>query len=224
MFTSNSWSPSKRKTYPTPSSVHEEEDLYPSQTRTKSPFHAPRTPTFLTHLSRNLYLRYLLSLLLGLFIGRTIFAPVQYHLPSFSHHNVSVPTSRYVNSTLGTAGIIALNSPSRPDRRDYLALMSAMTDIKLTWMNAWTTKPIEKALPMEHNPGLKDVEYACWRSHADAWRKIVEEGWTTAMIIEDDADWDGGIHESMAIAWEALQNFTNDPLASTEAKSYVPLV
>ena len=41
------------------------------------------------------------------------------------------------------------------------------------------------------------------------------------MIMEDDADWDGGIHQSMAIAWDALRNITNDPLASTEAKSYL---
>lgn len=112
-----------------------------------------------------------------------------------------------------------MNSATRPDRRDYLALMGAMTDLKLTFMNAWTTKPVDKALPNEHNPGLKDVEYACWRTHADAWRKVVEEGWDTAMIMEDDADWDGGIHESMALAWEALANITNDPLATTEAKS-----
>lgn len=89
-------------------------------------------------------------------------------------------------------------------------------------MDAWTKKPIEKALPDEHNPGLKDVEFACWRSHADAWRKVVEEGWDTAMILEDDADWDGGIQESMALAWQGLRNITHDPLASTEAKTYLP--
>jgi len=98
--------------------------------------------------------------------------------------------------------------------------MGAMTDLKLTFLNAWTTKPVPKALPNEHNPGLKDVEYACWRTHADAWRNVVEEGWATAMIMEDDTDWDGGIHESMTLAWEALKEFTHDPLAATEAKSY----
>lgn len=123
---------------------------------------------------------------------------------------------------MDTAAIIVLNTPSRPDRRDYLALMGAITNLKLTFMDAWTTKPIEKALPNEHNPGLKDVEYACWRTHADAWRKVVEEGWATAMILEDDADWDGGIQESMALAWEGLRTITHDPLASTEAERFSP--
>lgn len=180
-------------------------------------------------LSHNLYLRYLLSLLLGLFIGRTIFAPHPYELPSFPHRQAtaSVPVAqplgrRVTNSTFDTAAIIVLNAPSRPDRRDYLALMGAMTNLKLTFMDSWTHKPVEKALPNEHNPGLKDVEYACWRSHADAWRKIVEEGWETAMIMEDDVDWDIGVEESMVHAWEGLRSITHDPLASTEAKSYPP--
>ena len=112
-----------------------------------------------------------------------------------------------------------LNAASRPDRRDDLVLIAALTNIKLTFMNAWTTKPIAKALPNEHNPGLKVAEYACWRSHADAWRKVIEEKWSTAMILEDDADWDGGIHESMALAWKALIEITHDPSAQTEAKS-----
>ena len=226
MFAPNSWSPTKRRAYsPT---AHVDEEQYTAYQPSKSPFHRSRYPmsTF-NHLSRSLYLRYFFSLLLGLFIGRTIFAPLQYNLPPLSCHHttnaVSGAGAKRSNSTLGTAAIIALNSAKRPDRRDFLTLMGAMTDIKLTFINTWTTKPVEKALPAEHNPGLKDVEYACWRSHADAWRKVVEEGWETAMIMEDDADWDGGIHESMALAWEALVNITHDPLAMIEAKSYNPM-
>src|ERR1700694_963041 len=176
MLPSNSWSPSKRKTFST-SSVHDE-DLYPSQSRSKSPFPPSRSrSSFVKSLSRNLYLRYLLSLLLRLFIGRTIFAPLSYELPSLPYRHarktpVLAPSGLIMsNETLGTAAIIVLNTPSRPDRRDYVALMGAMTNLKFTFMDAWTSKPVEKALPNEHNPGLKDVEYACWRSHADAWRK-----------------------------------------------------
>ena len=229
MFASNSWSPNKRRTY---SNSHDEvEDLYGPATQRKSDFRPARSSSnIVNHLSRNLYLRYFLSLLLGLFLGRTIFAPLHYPLPSLPYRNTktndpptSVRDSKWSNATLGTAAIIALNAPSRPDRRDYLSLMAAMTDLKLTWMHAWTMSPTTKALPHEHNPGLKDVEYACWRTHADAWRRVVEEGWATAMIMEDDADWDGSIHQQMALAWDALNKITKDPNASTEAKSYFTL-
>ena len=228
MFASNSWSPNRRRAY---SNARDEvDDLYGAAAQPKSAFRPSRSSSnILHHLSRNPYLRYFLSLLIGLFLGRTVLAPMHYQLPSLPYRNtkskVETPAttqdSGWSNSTLGTAAIIALNSPSRPDRRDYLSLMAAMTDLKLTWMDARTTAPIPKALPHEHNPGLKDVEYACWRTHADAWRKVVEEGWTTAMIMEDDADWDGGIHGQMTLAWEALTKITNDPAASTEAKSYI---
>ena len=166
MFESNSWSPSKRKTYSS-SSLQVDGELYPSEDRSKSRFdHGPRsTSSYLNNLSRHLYLRYLLSLLLGLFLGRTIFAPVHYHLPSLPYHKkqepVLQPQPEWINSTLGTAAIITLNSVSRPDRRDFLSLMASMTGLDLTYMSAWTTKPVQKALPDEHNPNLKDVEYAC---------------------------------------------------------------
>jgi hypothetical protein len=222
MFGGNSWTPTRRRAYST--SIHGDDELYNSHS-TEKYFHPLGSPiSSLQRLSRSLYLRCFLSLLLGLFLGRTVFAPVQYHLTSLPYphaqNTTSASSSKWSNSTLGTAGIITLNSPMRPDRHDHLVLMGAMTDIKMIFMNAWTTKPVLKALPNEHNPGLRDSEYACWRTHADAWRKVVEEGWATAMIMEDDADWDTGIHESMAIAWQALEKITEDPLASTEAKSY----
>ena len=214
----NSWRPSRRK--PSISHSVHEEGLYHSNRHEKTSY----APSSRFPPPRNLYLRYFLFLLLGVFLGRTISVPTRVSLhPATAHHSTSKTSPRdWINSTLGTAAILALNSPSRSDRRDLLTLMAAMTDLKLTFIDTWTTKPVEKALPNEHNPGLKDVEYACWRSHADAWRRVVEEGWTTAMVIEDDADWDGGIHESMALAWDALLKFTNDPLARTEANSYGP--
>src|SRR5271170_1080271 len=115
MFASNSWSPSKRKAYSS-SPIRSEEDLYSPQSPGKSSFPASRHDSSLLHnLSRNLYIRYFLSLLLGLFLGRTIFAPVNdvnYHLPSLPYHHHSQTSAlasqraRWSNSTLGTAAII----------------------------------------------------------------------------------------------------------------------
>jgi hypothetical protein len=222
MLASSSWTTFKRRTYS--SSSPQAEEFYSLHSDDKSFFRSSQPPTStLLCLGRHLYVKYFLFVLLGLFLGRTVFTPTYYDLPSLTYRNAKARASTLRasvgNATLGTAGIIVLNSASRPDRRDYLSLMAAMTGLQFTYMNAWTTKPVENALPTEHNPWLKDVEYACWRTHADAWRKVVEEGWTTAMILEDDADWDGGIHESMALAWKALINITGDPLAATEAKS-----
>jgi Glycosyltransferase family 25 (LPS biosynthesis protein) len=227
MFASDSWTPSRRRTYSS-STPPEENGLHEAHSEDK-PIVSSSSSFYIHRLSHNLYLRYFLSLLLGIFIGRTILAPLDlsfYSIP-LTHIQVNAPTAskappldpHYTNATLGTAAIIALNQPSRPDRRDYLAIMASLSNLKLTHLDAWTSKPISKALPSEHNPNLKDGEYACWRSHADAWRLVIEEGWDTAMIIEDDADWDVGIRESMAAAWKGLIEITNDPHAATAPTS-----
>lgn len=30
----------------------------------------------------------------------------------------------------------------------------------------------------------------CWRAHVDAWQRVVSERLSTALILEDDTDWD----------------------------------
>jgi GR25 family glycosyltransferase involved in LPS biosynthesis len=34
----------------------------------------------------------------------------------------------------------------------------------------------------------------CWRSHANVWQRVIEEDVGTAIILEDDIDWDVNIH------------------------------
>ena len=40
-------------------------------------------------------------------------------------------------------------------------------------------------------------QWGCWRSHANAWKKIIDEGIETALILEDDVDWDPNLHNIM---------------------------
>lgn len=42
---------------------------------------------------------------------------------------------------------------------------------------------------------LRDEQWGCWRSHANAWKKIVHENIETALILEDDLDWDVNVHD-----------------------------
>jgi GR25 family glycosyltransferase involved in LPS biosynthesis len=52
----------------------------------------------------------------------------------------------------------------------------------------------DKAKPNEAT-NLRPEQLGCWRSHADVWRRVVDEEIETALILEDDADWDVNIHE-----------------------------
>src|SRR5271156_2754694 len=256
MLASNTWSAAKRNA-PYASTDEQEEvmgnSFYasengrgPKSPRKDSPFsHLGRRSrssstsssalirSYSERIFRSLYVRYIVCILLGLFLGRAIFSsartpdqsipgvPVPPHrIPKTEKSSTTLATSTdssstYSNSTLGTSAILILNADSRPDRRDLLTLMSAVSNLKFQYQSVWTKKPIEKALPAEHNPNLNEMEYACWRSHADAWRRVVEEGWETALILEDDVDWDGNIHQNMAVAWEGLKAITKDPLAAS---------
>ena len=57
---------------------------------------------------------------------------------------------------------------------------------------------IEKARPYN---GLKvsAPRIGCWRAHADVWRRLLDAPYSTALILEDDIDWDVKIHDIMAL-------------------------
>lgn len=63
----------------------------------------------------------------------------------------------------------------------------------------------DSALPPPRIPGsLRAEEYAVWRAHANVWRKIIEDGLETALILEDDNDWDFNLKEQIPRIMSAL--------------------
>ena len=52
----------------------------------------------------------------------------------------------------------------------------------------------EKAKPSDGG-FLRDEQWGCWRGHADVWKRVVHEKLETALILEDDVDWDVNIHD-----------------------------
>jgi len=47
-----------------------------------------------------------------------------------------------------------------------------------------------KVLPSIHGDDLSPGTIGSWRAHVNALSRIVEEGWSSALIVEDDIDWD----------------------------------
>jgi GR25 family glycosyltransferase involved in LPS biosynthesis len=41
---------------------------------------------------------------------------------------------------------------------------------------------------------VRDAQWGCWRGHADTWRRVIDEKLETALILEDDIDWDVNVH------------------------------
>jgi hypothetical protein len=129
------------------------------------------------------------------------------------------------NATLDFGKIFVLNLEAREDRHDEMALIAAATGLEFTYVPGVNSKTLEtQAMPDTY--GTKSVilepgHLACYRGHANIWRQIVEEGIETALILEDDGDWDLNIREIVPRVKEGMTRITGaqNPFSNTPGKS-----
>ncbi|KAL2870722.1 uncharacterized protein BJX67DRAFT_246024 [Aspergillus lucknowensis] len=117
------------------------------------------------------------------------------------------------NGTLGVQKIFAISIPSRLDKRDNIVLGSSLSDFHVEFIDGITPDEINpKTYPYNWNYDHRPVEYAARRAHVNGMQQIVNERLGSAIIMEDDADWDVAIKsqlQSFAIAVRALQGTEN---------------
>ncbi|KAH7016551.1 uncharacterized protein B0I36DRAFT_338066 [Microdochium trichocladiopsis] len=130
--------------------------------------------------------------------------------PRDDSSNISIRDALY-NDTLGFTKVIAISLPERTDKRDALSLSSALTGFKITWQDGVKGETIpDKALPVGWNRkgGAKDANVGSWRGHINAMRRIIDDDLPSALIVEDDVDWDVNIKSQLyrfALAARELQ-------------------
>jgi hypothetical protein len=127
-----------------------------------------------------------------------------------------LPTGPQVaNATLDFGKIYVLNLETREDRRDEMAMIAAASGLKLQFIAGVNSKTLDtQALPDTYGTTeiiLEPAHLACYRGHANVWRQIVEDGVETALIFEDDVDWDLNVREIVPRVKEALGRITKDP-------------
>ncbi|KAL2832903.1 hypothetical protein BDW59DRAFT_93893 [Aspergillus cavernicola] len=143
------------------------------------------------------------------------FAPVTVSggLQGASQHLHSI-----TNETLGVQKVFVVSLPSRLDKRDNIALGSSVSDFQFEWIDGITPDQINpKTYPYNWNYDHRPVEYAARRAHVNGMQRIISERLGSAIIMEDDADWDVSIKtqlQSFAIATRALQGTKNNTAAS----------
>jgi hypothetical protein len=121
-----------------------------------------------------------------------------------SQTTVSLRTE--ANSTLNFEKIFAINLPSRLDRKDLLTVMARYTNLSVTIVPG-VSSIADNALPPPRTAGaLRPEEYRVWRAHANVWRRVIEEGLSTALVMEDDNDWDRNLKEQVPRVMEALED------------------
>ncbi|KAL2855972.1 hypothetical protein BJY01DRAFT_242911 [Aspergillus pseudoustus] len=133
------------------------------------------------------------------------------------------------NETLGMQKIFAISLPSRLDKRDNIVLGSSLSDFHVDFLDAITPDQVNpKIYPYNWNYDHRPVEFAARRSHLNALQKIVHESLGSAIVMEDDADWDVSLKtqlQSFAIAVRALQSAdsqTSSSSSTTNSQSDSP--
>ncbi|KAI9049405.1 hypothetical protein LZ554_006439 [Drepanopeziza brunnea f. sp. 'monogermtubi'] len=176
-----------------------------------------RTPTFAV------------GILVGLFVLFIVYSK-PYSFSDYPSHVISPFTKTtsldpgssldpVTNATLGFERVFAIGLAERSDKRDALALISSLTGFKIEWVDGVRGESVvDKALPYGVNrTQLWESNLGSWRGHMNAIRKIVEEGITTALIMEDDMDWDVRLKDQLqliAAGTSSLQSSSNPPFTS----------
>ncbi|KAJ9643832.1 hypothetical protein H2204_001977 [Knufia peltigerae] len=107
----------------------------------------------------------------------------------------TVPTGSMediMNRTLG----VGLPFASILERRDNIAVQASLSNIDMEFVDGVPGDLVDKkSLPwtMDQEPAV----VGCWRAHMDVLQMIVAENIQSALIFEDDADWDIGFRAQL---------------------------
>ncbi|KAK0616344.1 hypothetical protein B0T14DRAFT_604658 [Immersiella caudata] len=118
-----------------------------------------------------------------------------------------------LNATLGFQEVLILNLPERTDRRDAMTLAAALSEIGVTWIDGVAGKDVpDKVMPGDSvDKGIASGNKGSWRAHMNALQRVVEKNMTSALILEDDADWDVRLKSQLQVFAQAARAFTQPP-------------
>ncbi|KAF2798796.1 glycosyltransferase family 25 protein [Melanomma pulvis-pyrius CBS 109.77] len=95
------------------------------------------------------------------------------------------------NKTLGFERIFVASLPSRTDKRDTFAIAASLTGMTIEWADGVDGAQIPlKAIPDSWGKDETNNTLGCWRVHMNIAQKMVRENIASALVLEDDADWD----------------------------------
>ncbi|CAK7206377.1 hypothetical protein SEUCBS139899_009169 [Sporothrix eucalyptigena] len=157
---------------------------------------------------------------------RAAFEDVHVHLPEhtaarawWSHRSGRAPNSLLAdvnNATLGFQEIFVVNLPARTDRSDAMVLAASLTGLQLTFSPGVDSQTVQdRVLPADSaGQAIPTGNKGSWRAHMNVLRQIIERNLTTALVMEDDIDWDARLKTQMMSFAMAAQAY-GQPLKDT---------
>jgi len=122
------------------------------------------------------------------------------------------------NNTLGFQKVFVVSLASRTDKRDAITLASSLTGFDVEWIDGIDGNNVpKKSIPSIFNPGTASKVIGCWRAHMNSYATIVKNHVSSALILEDDADWDVSLKnqlQNFAVGSQILQGENTHPLRS----------
>lgn len=113
--------------------------------------------------------------------------------PSLTHYTVGAHSSEIApvqNSSLGFERILVINLPTRTDKIDALRLSASLTGINFTLVPGVLDEDVAVAALPYVWPAGEEPGMGAWRAHMNALNMVIRDGLSSALILEDDIDWD----------------------------------
>ncbi|KAM4057771.1 glycosyltransferase family 25 protein [Hirsutella rhossiliensis] len=103
------------------------------------------------------------------------------------------------NATLGFEKILVVGLSERTDRRDGMVLGAALSNLAVEFVDGVidTAVPVKAVPKTESGDHIKGASLGSWRGHMNAVQQIVRQNLSSALIIEDDTDWDISIRRQL---------------------------
>ncbi|UZJ55630.1 hypothetical protein CBS101457_004950 [Exobasidium rhododendri] len=161
-----------------------------------------------------------LTILVSLFFiaRRPSFAvsPWQSKLPTgaaleYNYGEVAAKDIKALNSTFGFEKIYVLNMPNRTDKRAEMVVLSHHYGFAIEFVEG-----VDGVSKKPHLHHLAAGIYGTAEGHAKVWQKILTDRISTALIFEDDNDFDMRIREQMSRLQKPLETLLT--LVSSEGR------
>ena len=86
--------------------------------------------------------------------------------------------------------------PHRSDKRDALAVSASLSGFDFDIVDGVDGSHIASAA-LPYSLDQKATVLGCWRAHLNVWQDMIRRQVRSALIFEDDADWDVGWRAQM---------------------------
>ncbi|PVZ96777.1 hypothetical protein BB558_000827 [Smittium angustum] len=135
--------------------------------------------------------------------------------PATTKKENPIPQTDYYNGTLGYEKIFSISLKGRYDRRGITSLLSNCLGLNIEMVDAYN--PLEdseriQALNSTHPKNINNMSLGtlgCFVSHRSLWKRIVDNNISTALILEDDADFHIDIKKLNAQAMMDIKKYGN---------------